>query len=146
MTFIFRGACRLAGTAVRAALPFFAKLAFLPARFLYRRPALKRALLALLLQQAMLLPFTLSLPLHGNVLATFWALLFGGFWTAFLAGLFWGMAAERASTQWDSIFALPGPASFLPWRWHALERKCFIAVLATLAAGLLLTLALEVPA
>ena len=49
-----------------------------------------------------------------------------------LAGVFLGLGTERASTDWDDVFALPHPVDFLFWRWHSLERKRYTAVLITL--------------
>ncbi len=94
-------------------------------RFFYARPALKRGLLALCLFGLLALPLQL-------VFAAGVAL-----WACFLLGLFLGMGAERACTDWGDTFALPRPRDFAFWRWHALERKRFCAVLIALAAGLL---------
>lgn len=107
-------------------------------RFFYRRPALKRALLAFILQQVVLVPFAL---LGGHTSLGFVHLAASFFcvgWTAFLFGVFWGMGAERASVEWDSVFALPTVASFRVWRWHALERKRFFAVIMALSTGLVI--------
>jgi hypothetical protein len=107
-------------------------------RFFYTRPALKRGALALVLQQLVVLPLGLIAAGSGVGLVDIWAALVSLQWTIFLVGLFWGMGAERASTEWDGTFALPPLKSFDFWRWHALEKKRFMAVLVSLMGGLLL--------
>ncbi len=125
----------------RAITSPFTALGFTLGRFFYPRPALKRAALALALQQIVLLPLSCLTAGGPTIILAFWVLLLGLAWTFFLFGLFWGMAAERASTEWDSIFALPTAQSFMPWRWHAFERKRFLTVTCALSAGLLASLA-----
>ncbi|WP_417451272.1 hypothetical protein [Kordiimonas sp.] len=109
------------------------------ARFFYTRPALKRGALVLGLQLVVLLPLSFfALSGGGGLLAlTLTLLMF--VWCAFLFGLFLGMAAERAATDWGDIFALPPLGAFLFWRWHALEKKRFISVMASLLFGLYIT-------
>lgn len=104
-------------------------------RFFHAHPAVKRALLALLLQQALLIPL-LALPDGGLVPPL--AMLMGLMWSAFLLGLFWGMGAERAALHWDAVFALPPARSFHFWGWHALEKRRFLGVIVALLAGLVL--------
>lgn len=140
MTFLSTARKRAAALWRAITSPFTA-LGFTLGRFFYPRPALKRAALALALQQLVLLPLGCLTAGGPTIILAFWVLLIGLAWTFFLFGLFWGMAAERASTEWDSIFALPTAQSFMPWRWHALERKRFLAVTFALAAGLLASLA-----
>ncbi len=141
MLYILAPVKRWAAALWRAITSPFSALGFTLGRFFYQRPALKRAALALALQQLVLLPLVSVATSAAGVVFAFWVVLLGLAWTFFLFGLFWGMAAERASTEWDSIFSLPTARSFLPWRWHALERKRFLAVSCALAAGLLLSLA-----
>lgn len=107
-------------------------------RFFYTRPALKRGALALGLQQLVLVPLGLLANAADPGLMDVWAALIGLQWSVFLIGLFWGMGAERAATDWDSVFALPPLRSFDFWCWHALEKKRFSAVLVALCSGLFL--------
>jgi hypothetical protein len=97
-------------------------------KLLDRRPAVKRGLLVLVLYGLIGLPLTAA---FGGVFAAIWALMLGC--------LFLGMGAERAAISWDSMFALPPLRSFQFWRWQALERKRFMAVLSALTGGVLLT-------
>ncbi len=103
-------------------------------RFFYTRPSLKRAALIAALYAA---------PTLAGVLAVS-AVLVGAVWALILLALFWGMGAERAATEWDSMFSLPPLSAFAFWRWHGLEKKRFIAVFATLATGWLVTISLAV--
>lgn len=102
--------------------------------FFNTRPALKRAALITGLYAVP----TLAAALVSS------AVLVGGIWALMLLALFWGMGAERAATEWDSIFSLPPLSAFAFWRWHGLEKKRFTAVLATLATGWLITASLAV--
>ena len=103
-------------------------------RFFYTRPALKRAgLLAALYT----VPTLVAAPM-------FSAVLIGSIWALVLLALFWGMGAERASTEWDAVFSLPRLSAFAFWRWHELEKKRFFAVFAALSVAWLLTFALAV--
>jgi len=108
-------------------------------RFFYAifnsRPALKRASLVAALY---LVPALLAAPFSAAVLV-------GGIWALMLLAVFWGMGAERAATDWDRVFSLPPVSSFAFWRWHGLEKKRFLAVIAVLCAGWLSTAALQVP-
>lgn len=104
-------------------------------RFFHARPVLKRALLALMLQQVLLVPL-LALP--GGGLVPPIAMLMGLMWSAFLLGLFWGMGAERAALDWDAVFNLPPARSFHFWGWHALEKRRFLGVVVALLVGLVL--------
>ena len=101
------------------------------ARMLNHRPALKRGLLVLLLFAVLAVPLA---ALFGVWAASLWALV--------LAAVFLGLGAERTSTDWDAMFALPAPRYFKFWQWHALERKRYFAVLAALAMGQLFVLIL----
>lgn len=98
-------------------------------RFFYTRPALKRAGLVALLYSAPLL--TADLFSEAAVVGAVWALM--------LLSLFWGMGAERASVEWDDVFSLPPVGSFAFWRWHGLEKKRFLAVIAALASAWVVT-------
>jgi len=118
---------------LNAMCTFFMKRLRIVGRFFYaqthRRSALKRGLFSFGLYGAIALPAAIiGMP----VLAAFWALA--------LLTLFLGMGAERASLEWDPVFALPPARNFAFWRWHALEKKRFLAVLFALASGLLLSL------
>ena len=108
---------------------FSAKISGVLSGALYSRPALKRGLLVLLLFGVPALPLTV---------------LFGAFapatWGLVLGAVFLGLGAERASTDWDDMFALPAPRNFKFWHWHALERKRYLAVLAALITGQILVL------
>ena len=96
-------------------------------RMLDHRPALKRGLLVLLLFAVLAVPLT---ALFGGWATFVWALM--------LAAVFIGLGAERDSTDWDAVFALPALRHFKFWRWHGLERKRYVAVLAALALGQIL--------
>ena len=98
-------------------------------RFFYRRPALKRGMLALALYGVPVLTAAI-LPFPGVILTI------GAAWALALFMLFLGMGAERAALDWGPVFALPPLKSFAFWRWHALEKKRFLAVLLALATGL----------
>ena len=100
---------------------------------LYSRPALKRGLLALLL----FAPLALLLIFIFNALAA-------AVWGLVLAAVFLGLGAERASTDWDEVFALPALRNFAFWRWHPLERKRYFAVLTAIIASVLCLLIWEV--
>jgi len=114
----------------RAVRAFFARSFRTLSSFFAGRPALTRAWLVFALYGLLALPAVLL----GTLLpAVAWAL--------FLAALFWGMGAERASLEWDAVFTLPSPGSFAFWRWHALERKRFLSALAALVTGLFLSVA-----
>ncbi|MEX0300285.1 MAG: hypothetical protein AB3N28_14520 [Kordiimonas sp.] len=102
-------------------------------RFFYvqtqMRPGLRRGLFAFGLYAAIAVPAeVVGVP----VLAIGWA-------TA-LFMLFLGMGAERSSLDWDPFFALPPARSFAFWRWHALEKKRFVAVVLALFFGVVLSL------
>lgn len=99
------------------------------ARLLYRRPALKRGLLA----------FGLVTPVNTLFLAAGLPAA-GVLWACLLVAILIGIGAERVSTDWDDFFALPPVGSFLVWRWHALERKRFGGALVGLGLGVLLPL------
>ncbi|WP_262689776.1 hypothetical protein [Kordiimonas aestuarii] len=109
------------------------------ARFFYTRPALKRGALVLALQLVVLLPLSFFALKGGQGIVPLALTLFMFIWCAFLFGLFLGMAAERAATDWDDVFALPPLNAFLFWRWHALERRRFMAVAGALLLGLYIT-------
>jgi len=94
------------------------------ATMLDRRPALKRGLLVLLLFAILAVPLT--------ALGSGWAAFV---WAVMLAAVFIGLGAERDSTDWDAIFALPALRHFKFWRWQALERKRYVAVLVALVFG-----------
>jgi len=97
----------------------------------YSRPALKRGLLVFGLFTALALPL--------GLLAGQWGVVA---WALVLAALFLGMGAERASTDWSEVFALPALRNFAFWRWHALERKRYVAALTALAIGFACSMAL----
>jgi len=88
------------------------------------RPALMRALLVTALFGAVAVPVAALLGAG-----------FGAVWALWLAALFLGMGAERDSTEWNVVFALPALRHFQFWRWQALERKRYQAVLFALAVG-----------
>lgn len=118
---------------LRAIRTFVVKRLLIVGRFFYvrlnMRPGLKRGLFAFALYGALALPAAVAgVPL----LAMLWA--------PALVMLFLGMGAERASLEWDPVFALPRARDFAFWRWHALEKKRFSAVLIALGFGLLLSL------
>lgn len=91
------------------------------------RPGLRRAALVLALYAAGAALAALMLASAG--LALIWALV--------LLALFWGMGAERAALEWDPVFSLPPVSAFAFWRWHALEKKRFVATLLALGGGVL---------
>ena len=93
-------------------------------RFFYSRPAAKRVLLVTLLWLPSML---VDLVLGQAFAAPLWALM--------LVTLLLGMGAERAALEWDPFFSLPPLKSFAFWRWQPLERKRFIAAVASLATG-----------
>jgi hypothetical protein len=115
---------------------FIAALSAGWSRFFYAvfnsRPGLKRGALVLVLYAG----FSVPVMFVFGWLAPIWALM--------LLALFWGMGAERASLEWDPVFALPPLSAFAFWRWHALEKKRFIAVLLALGGGVAATLLIEV--
>ncbi len=91
-------------------------------RFFYTRPACKRGVLvAGLMGPFVVLAHIVAAPLLAVAAAVF------------LLALFWGMAAERAATDWDPVFSLPPVSAFAFWRWQPLERKRFHVVLLVLA-------------
>lgn len=92
----------------------------------HTRPGLKRGVLVLLLFIVVVVP-SAFLPVD--------ALQVSGLWAAMLLMLFLGMGAERAAIEWSPVFALPPISTFAFWRWHALEKKRFLAVLCALAVG-----------
>ena len=116
----------------------FAALKAAVSRFFYSHPAMKRGALVLVLQLVVLLPLSFITLSAGAGLLALSLTLFMFVWCAFLLGVFLGMAAERAATDWDAIFALPPLRAFLFWRWHTLERKRFMAVVGALCLGLYL--------
>ncbi len=91
-------------------------------RFFYVRPALKRAILVLML----FLPFAAVSHLVAVPGIAVCA-------AVFLLAFFWGMGAERAALDWDPVFSLPPVKSIAFWRWQPLERKRFKAVSLVLA-------------
>ncbi len=119
---------------LRAIRDFFLKRLHCVGRIFYAqtqmRPGFRRGLFALGLYAAIAVPAAI---VGAQVLACVWA--------AGLFMLFLGMGAERASLDWDPVLALPPVRSFAFWRWHALERKRFLAVLVALSFGLILSLA-----
>ena len=97
------------------------------------RPALRRGLLVFFLFCVPALPLVL-------VAGSFSLLL----WACVLAAVFLGLGAERASTNWDDVFALPAARHFKFWRWQALERRRYQAVLCALGVGQALVLLIPV--
>jgi len=90
------------------------------------RPSLKRGVLAFCLCVAVAAPFAIvDLPAVAPA------------WAAMLATLFLGMGAERAALEWDDMFALPPIHTFAFWRWHALERKRFLAAIIGITLGVI---------
>ena len=114
-------------------------------RFFYTRPALKRFALVVGLHSVVLVPLVLLETFGGPGLLALWLVLAFLGWSLFLLGLFWGFGAERAATEWDDVFALPPLSSLAFWRWHALEKKRFCAVLAALGTGLVVAVFLGIP-
>ena len=108
---------------------FFVKRLHSVGRFFYARPALKRGLFAFGLFAIIGLP-----------VAAIGVPALSGIWGAALFALFLGMGAERASLEWDPVFALPPVRNFAFWQWHGLEKKRFIAVVVALSTGLLFAL------
>ncbi|PCI59463.1 MAG: hypothetical protein COB37_11495 [Kordiimonadales bacterium] len=92
------------------------------------RPALKRGLLVFCLYCVPAAPLA-AIGLHAVTAAV----------AAFLLALFLGMAAERASLEWNRSFSLPRLRAFCFWRWERTERTRFYAVLIALTVGQLLT-------
>lgn len=108
---------------------FFLKRLHSVGRFFYTRPALKRGAFAFGLFAVIGLP-----------VAAVGVPMLSGLWAVALLALFLGLGAERASLEWDPVFALPPVRNFAFWRWHGLEKKRFTAVIVALGIGLLLSL------
>ncbi|WP_417459222.1 hypothetical protein [Kordiimonas sp.] len=125
------------GTLMRAAAMPFSSLKAAVGRFFYAHPTFKRAGLVFALQLVVLVPLGIFATVGGDALFALMLTCFMAMWCAFLTGLFLGLGAERASSDWDSIFALPPLQAFVFWRWHAIERKRFYGVLGAIFMGLL---------
>ena len=99
------------------------------------RPGLKRGALVLTLFALVAVPACVVVPHAALSVSVVWALV--------LFALFLGMGAERAAVEWSPTFALPPLGAFAFWRWHTLEKKRFIAVIAALVLGLVVTFIME---
>lgn len=95
-------------------------------RFFYTRPALKRGGLVLAI---------LVVPTLAGYLVDISILSVAAIWAPIVAALFLGMGAERAAIDWDPVFSLPPVSAFAFWRWHALEKKRFLAALSAVVVG-----------
>ncbi len=125
------------GTLARAATLSLSSLKAALGRFFYSHPTLKRAGLVFALQLVVLIPLGIFAAVGSDALFALMLTCLMIMWCAFLIGLFLGLGAERASMDWDSIFALPPVRAFAFWRWHAIERKRFLGVLGAIFLGLL---------
>lgn len=105
----------------------FIRLGRLLNALFHTRPALKRGGLVLVLY---------SVPVCLAALLSAPTIVVGVVWALALLMLFLGMGAERAATDWDPVFALPPLKSFAFWRWHALEKKRFLAAVSALGGGI----------
>ncbi|WP_262694490.1 hypothetical protein [Kordiimonas aquimaris] len=130
MIFISKAYRKVRGALVRIYTVSKAAVGKTISRFFYAlfhtRPGLKRGALVLLLFAAVVVPFSVF---SGQMLYV------SGLWALMLFALFLGMGAERAAIEWSPVFALPPISAFAFWRWHALEKKRFLAVLTALAVG-----------
>lgn len=125
------------GTLLRAAARSSSLLKAAVGRFFYVHPVLKRAGLVFALLLLVLVPLGTFAVVGGDTLFALMLTCLMIMWCAFLFGLFLGLGAERASVDWDNVFALPPLRAFAFWRWHAIERKRFLGVLGALFFGLL---------
>lgn len=95
-------------------------------RYIYPRMGLKRGILVAGLFSA---GAGLLGPVFGFEALVAWALI--------IAAVFLGLGAERATTDWGSVFGLPSPRDFVFWAWRPVERKRYWATLVSLLLCLL---------